>query len=290
MAVTDALAAARGRLGSVETSFECCDTDFLVSASGYRADAAVSRATETARALEARLNAFDPESAVSRLNRTGEVADEHVAHLVRRGLEYEERTGGVFAIQYGEVEHDLKAYIRGDRPAPPETFDAGTVSVDGDHVTASNTLDLNGLAKGYIVERATDELRGFGRIGFVSGGGDMTPPTGPVEVADPGGGRALRVLDTDWNVATSGNYRRTRDGTDHIYDPRTARVGARQESVTVLAERDCTEADALATTLAALDLDAALELAESWSGAEAFVVRDGVFHETEGFENHVLDD
>ena len=49
------------------------------------------------------------------------------------------------------------------------------------------------------------------------------------------------------------------------------------------------EADALATTLAALPLDDALSLAESWANAEALVVHGGVFHTTEGFETHVLD-
>lgn len=61
------------------------------------------------------------------------------------------------------------------------------------------------------------------------------------------------------------------------------RLGSRHESVTVVAERDCMEADALATTIAALPLDDATSLAASWESLEALVVHDGVFHTTEGF-------
>lgn len=292
MAVTTALTtyrrAAYRHLGTAERTFQCCDTAFLVTASGYRADAIVERARETALTLESQLDAFDPGSAVSRLNDDGVVENHHVAWLVRRGLEYHERTGGVFDVHQGRVEHDLKAYLRGDRATLPTTFDGGSVAVDGDRVTADGPVDLNGLAKGYIVDRVADALAGVGRSGFVSGGGDMSPPTGSVAVESPYGDEApLKVLDTDWNVATSGGYRRTRAGVDHVYDPTAERFGARHESVTVVARRDCTEADALATTLAALPLDDALTLAEDWDGLEAFLVHGGVFHTTEGFDAHV---
>jgi thiamine biosynthesis lipoprotein len=49
------------------------------------------------------------------------------------------------------------------------------------------------------------------------------------------------------------------------------------------------EADALATTLAALPLGDAKTLAAEWEGLEALVVHEGVFHTTDGFETHVLD-
>jgi thiamine biosynthesis lipoprotein len=49
------------------------------------------------------------------------------------------------------------------------------------------------------------------------------------------------------------------------------------------------EADALATTLAALPLAKARELASEWEGLEALIIHDGVFHTTDGFETHVLD-
>lgn len=285
-----ALSAAYERLGSATSEFRCCDTSFSARASGIRAQHATVTAQRTVETLESTLNAFAPDSAVCRLNDEGSVRNEHVARLVRRGLEYFDRTDQVFDIHQGRVEHELKAFLRGDSESLPETFDTGSVAVDGDHVETDVPLDLNGLAKGYIVDRATRTLDGPGRTGFVSGGGDMSPPTGPIAIESPyGDDEPLKILDTDWSVATSGDYRRVRSGEDHIYDPTTERIGARHESVTVVARRDCMEADALATTLAALPLDDATSLAAGWSGLEALLVHDGVFHQTDGFSTHVLD-
>jgi thiamine biosynthesis lipoprotein len=284
------LSEAYEQLGETHLEFRCCDTSFRIRAMGVRAATATTAARQTAKELEAQLDAFSPGSAVRRLNDQGAIRNEHVARLVRRGLEYFERTDGAFDIHQGGVEQELKAFLRGDSESIPETFATGTVTVDGDHVSTDVALDLNGLAKGYIVDRAASALDGLGRRGFVSGGGDMSPPTGPIAIESPYGDETpLKTLETDWSVATSGSYRRERNGTDHVYDPTAERIGARHESVTVLARRDCMEADALATTLAALPLSDALSLAGDWDGLEALVVHDGVFHRTDGFQTHVMD-
>jgi len=284
------LASVYERFGDTHREFSCCDTAFRIQATGIRAETAATAARETAESLEAQLNAFDEASAVSQLNREGEIVNEHVARIARRGLEYNDRTEGVFDVHQGRVEHDLKTFLRGDCETPPTEFDIGTIQTSGSHITTDVELDLNGLAKGYIVDRTAETLAGPGRCGFVSGGGDMSPPTGPVAIESPYGDETpLKILDTDWYVATSGGYRRSRNGTDHVYDPTTESLGSRHESVTVVARRDCTEADALATTLAALPLAEARELASEWEGLEALMIHDGVFHTTDGFETHVLD-
>ena len=286
----ESLASLTEQFGDSRTEFDCCDTTFRVRSTGVRADAAVTATRDTAESLEAQLNAFDEASAVSELNRDGTVVNDHVARVVHRGLEYRERTEGVFDIYQGRVEQELKTFLRGDSDTLPTEFDTGAVRVSGPRVTTDVELDLGGLAKGYIVDRASETLAGLGRRGFVSGGGDMSPPTGPVAIESPyGDDTPLKILDTDWHVATSGGYRRSRNGTNHIYDSTTESLGSRHESVTVLARRDCMEADALATTLAASPLSEARELAAEWDGLEALIVHDGVFHTTERFETHVVD-
>jgi len=276
-------------LGLDETRFACCDTDFYVRAEGRGAAGATARAASVARDLESQLNAFDASSAVAELNATGRVENAHVARLVERGLAYRERTDGVFDVVQGDVEHAVKAYIRGESGEPAADFRDGTVAVDGDVVTADCRVDLNGLAKGYLVERAAEAAAGPGRRVMVDGGGDVAHPTGPVAVESPHGGRDLRVLDvgSDGHVATSGRYRRTRGHVDHVYDPTSERRKGRNELATVVAARDTTEADALATVLVALPVDEGLALAESWPGVEAFVLADGTFHETGGFDAYV---
>lgn len=279
------------RLATTSVEFGCCDTRFTVEVRGPGASRAAARAETTARRLESRLDAFDPDSAVARLNETGRVDDAHVARVVRRGLAYRERTGGAFDVLRGHLEHDLKRYIseETDDSPDPERLDVTTeaVTVAGTTVEAEQPLDLNGLAKGYIVDRARAAAGGLARSAFVSGGGDMTPPPGVVAIESPWGGDPLKHLDTDWAVATSAGYRRERGGLDHVYDPQTGAVGSRHDLVTALAVRDCMEADALATALSALSPEDALSLAEEWDGAEALVVHEGVFRRTSGFEDHV---
>ncbi|MFB6169878.1 MAG: FAD:protein FMN transferase [Haloarculaceae archaeon] len=283
-----ALGSLYATVGEETRTFDCCDTTFEVRAEGVRAAAGVAAATRVARDLEGQLNAFDEDSDVARLAREGSVTNEHVATLVRRGLAYEARTDGVFSIRHGATERAVKAYIA-EGGAEPRADDAeAAVSVDGDTVTASRPVDLNGIAKGYLVDRAYRALDAPGRRGFVNGGGDIAGPTGgAIAVESPWGGDPLRVLDTDWAVATSGAYRRRRGGVDHIYRPTEGDVGARNTLVSVVARRDCTEADVLATTCAALHPDDAVALVDGWDGAEAFLVHDGVFHQTEGFDAHV---
>lgn len=284
------LADVAARLGAASTTFECCDTTFTVEVSGPGAQRALDRAERTARRLEAQLDAFDDDSAVARLNDTGHVENEHVARVVRRALALSDRTDGAFDVRRGQLEHALKQYLRGDTATVPDPADAprADVSVDGDTVRASAPLDLNGLAKGYIVDRTHAAAAGLGRTAFVSGGGDMTPPPGVVGIESPWNtDDHLTYLDTDWAVATSGGYRRERAGHDHVYDPREGAIGSRHDIVTVLAERDCATADALATTLSALPHDEALALADGNDGIEALIVTDGVFRRTEGFQEHV---
>lgn len=276
-------------------SFRCCDTIVTLQCRGVRRTKALRDAKTRMHALETTLNAFDETSAVTQLNRTGDVNNEHVALLVERGLEYRDRTEGVFDITNGTFEHDLKTYLRGNRDQPPrfnQSSQAGrrgsdAVTVDGSHVTTDRPLDLNGLAKGYIVDRTAATLNAIGRTGFVNGGGDISSPTGPVEVESPyGDDTGLTILDTTWNIATSAGYNRRRGETEHIYNPRHGRRRSPHDIVTAVAKRDTMEADALATTLAALSLDDALELVDGWPGAEALIVHSGVYHRSRDFEAH----
>ncbi len=236
--------------------------------------------------LQAILDAFDPASAVSRLNRDGSVDDPTVAAVVRRALEVGVRTQGAFDIRQGRLEHAIKSYLRGDKPAHFPRPMPNAVLVQGDAVRAEGALDLNGIAKGWMADRVRERMAAVGaEDAFVDAGGDLTPPPGPVAVETPGG-HLLAVLRTSWSVATSGNANRRRGPVDHIYDPRTGRAGARHDQVTVLARRDTAEADALATTLCSLPRTEAWRLADQWDGIEAlFVHRDKVWW-TRGFLAH----
>ena len=132
---------------------------------------------------------------------------------------------------------------------------------------AAITLDLNGIAKGYGVDRLAATLEAFGISSFLVGiDGEMRAsglrPDGKpwsIAVEQPDYGRRLvhsvLVLE-DAAVATSGDYRHwvevNRRRLSHTMDPhRGAPLSTSPASVTVVA-RTCAEADAWATALMVL--------------------------------------
>lgn len=271
----------------VVDDFRACDTAWRIAASGPRAHHGVRAARARVHALEARLNAFDERSAVAQLAREGRVEDEHVAALVRRAIAYRARTRGAFDVARGTLERRVKARVRGGDAGDLDDAPAARYRVSGDVVTCDAPLDLNGIAKGYIVDQAQRALESTGARGFVDGGGDIAGATGPVEIESPyDASRALGVLDTRWCIATSSGAKRRRGAISHLYDARTGRVGARHDQVTVVARRDCTEADVLATTLAILPYDEGRALVDAWPGVEALWVDGGTLRASRGFGDH----
>lgn len=209
-----------------------------------------------------------------------------------------EVTGGLFDPTIGSVTR-LWDFYRG--AAPPEAdslkaalravgmgaFLARLGSPDAARAGAGldYVLDVGGVAKGYALELAADEIR---RLGFpaalLNAGGDIK-----IVGEKPGGGRwriAIRhprerdalvgCLEVGpVSVATSGDYERcfVRDRTryHHILDPRTGMPSRGSVSVTVVG-RDAGFCDALATGLFVMHGDRALALAESLPGIEAVFI------------------
>ncbi|WP_249361549.1 FAD:protein FMN transferase [Haloterrigena sp. H1] len=216
MSLADTLTSARTRLGDARLEFRCCDTDFTVQMTGYRAEVAAERARQTALSLEAELNAFDSESEVARLNRTGRVENEHVARLVRRRPRVSERTDGVFDIQQGAVEHDLKAYLRGDRKTVSATV--------RDRIGARRRRSRRHRRRNSTSTALAEGLHRRSRGPLRDGAGPTRlrqrrwryvaadwPDRCRESVRDS---RPLKVLETDWSVATSGTIAGSADGID----------------------------------------------------------------------------
>lgn len=131
-------------------------------------------------------------------------------------------------------------------------------------------VDLDGIAKGYVVDRALAAVSGT-TSALVNIGGDLAcrgtvtvaieDPTTPYDNAPP----LTRVTITDRALATSGTARRGM----HIRDPRTGRP-ASVASATVVAS-DAMTADALATIAGILPPDDACAFVES-HGASCLIV------------------
>jgi len=139
-------------------------------------------------------------------------------------------------------------------------------------------FDLNGIAKGYGVDRLTEAARGFGIEGALlaidgelralGSQTDGLPWVVAVETPDPDRRTVHSILElTDTAVATSGDYRHWVDVGDrrlgHTMDPRRGMpLSAAPGSVTVLADQ-CMHADAWATAMMVLGEKQGEALAET---------------------------
>ncbi len=174
--------------------------------------------------------------------------------------------------------------------------------LDGNTVTLDDprsSIDLGGIAKGYVADRLKEFLVGKGvESGYINLGGNMlTIGTKPGDVPWNIGirrpfGEASDTITTvkvdGLSVVTSGTYERCfeKDGTiyHHILDPASGYpVWNGLSSVTILSESSV-DGDALSTSCFVLGLDRGMELVESLDGVEAlFITDDEELHYSTGF-------
>ncbi len=223
---------------------------------------------------------------------------ERLRHVLRLGLEIGRASGGAFDIGMGDA---VTAWGFGPEAAAPDGIRAAmeaprrpaheVLEFDGDRVrkAAPIALDLNGIAKGYGVDRLAETLRDHGvKDALVGIDGEMRSlglrPDGKawtiaVEAPDPELRAPHSILALqDAAVATSGDYRHWVEVQGrrlaHTMDPkRGAPLVASPASVTVVT-RTCAEADAWATALMVLGKDRGAAVARR-SGLDAlFLMRD----------------
>ncbi len=267
------------------------------SASFYAPDGLDSEAVR--QALQAAVNEVDtqmstwnPNSDLMRLNagRAGTWVSVPPCLVEVLGLAFDigRASGGAFDVGVGTAvrawgfgpeavdEARIRKALEMQHPPAHEIVD---LDVDGGRVRrlAPVDLDLNGIAKGYGVDRLAAVLHGFGiASGLVGIDGEMRTfglhPGGEpwviaVEAPDPDRRAPHSILALqDAAVATSGDYRHWLMAggrrLSHTMNPRRgAPLPEPPASVTVIA-RTCAEADAWATALMVLGPKAGTQLAE----------------------------
>jgi thiamine biosynthesis lipoprotein len=252
--------------------------------------------------VDAQMSTWKPDSDLMRINAVpvGQwvPAPARLRHVLGLGLEIGRASGGAFDIGMGDA---VTAWGFGPKSAAPDGIRAAmeaprgpsheVLELDGDHVrkAAPVTLDLNGIAKGYGVDRLAETLHDHGVTDALVGiDGEMRAmglrPDGAawtiaVEAPDPERRAPHSILALqDAAVATSGDYRHWVEvqgrRLSHTMDPRRgAPLIASLASVTVVA-RSCAEADAWATALMVLGPDRGAALARKRGLDALFLLRD----------------
>lgn len=242
--------------------------------------------------VDAQMSSWKPDSDLNRLNdaRPGDwiVLPDRLLGVLAAGLAIGAASNGAFDIGMGDAvaawgfgpETADEALIKAARLASRSpAHDALEIDQAGGRATkhADLRLDLNGIAKGYGVDRLTDVAREHGMTaGLFAIDGELralgTQPDGrawTVAVEAPAfDARAPHSMIElcDAAVATSGDYRHWIDvgsrRLSHTMDPRLGMPLAQSPaSVTVIA-RDCMSADAWATAMMVLGEARGLPLAE----------------------------
>ena len=294
-------------------TFHAFDTVCAVSADVD--DAALAQVEALCSRYELLLSRFNPQSKLFALNAAaGAWVDvgEELAHVLRLALGYCERTGGLFDITMGSVCRlwDFKREVVPDAAAVSEALaHVGWrgVQVDGCCVKLADahaTVDLGGIAKGYIADRVIDALRAAGATsGVVNLGGNVVCLGSKLDGSTwnvglrapvPSGGTLQTASFASMavcgkSVVTSGVYERafTRDGRvlHHILDPRTGMPAATDVlSATVVSDASL-DGDGYTTALVIMGAERALDFAEAIPGIEAVLLTtDGHLFHTSGIQ------
>lgn len=279
----------------------------VIHGSQARAEDAIGAALAEMDRLVAILNRFDGASALSELNRHGQIEGPppELARVVARALSYHRLSRGVFDASVLPLVDLLRAGRPGDgrhhfsdsgRAREPDAQDlrAALELVGSEHIELTGraigfkrsgmSITLDGIAKGYIVDEvaATLERKGV-RSYLINAGGDirtagskenLLPWT--VAVQDPDKQDDFPdVLELhDGAVATSGSYEIYFDRErlfHHIVSSRTGRSPLLNSSVSVLAPTTMA-ADALATALFVMEPVEGLRFIESRPFCECLIV------------------
>lgn len=256
---------------------------------------------EMCRRYETLFSASVRTSDVSKINRnTGSFVevDSETAALIKTGIKYYNLSDGHFDLTVGNLS-SLWDFSSGKNIVPKDSLikealkgvDGSRIAVKENKVTLTSpnaSLDLGGIAKGYIADKIKEYLISEGvNSGIIDLGGNIlligSKPDGSyynIGIKEPFSkdNNAIAVIKTcDKSIVSSGNYERyfyASDGTlyHHILDTKTGYpVTNGLNSVTVISDLS-TDGDALSTSCFSLGLTDGLKLIESLDNVEAVFI------------------
>jgi len=273
-------------------------TMILIHPSKTEAQEAIGRAFEEIYRLEGLMNSFDDSTAVGSLNRQGSLIGipSEVLEVIRSSLRYHGVTGGNFDITVKPVIELFSCASQGksrypDKREIEEAFGlvgSSKIEINGRDIRFRQPgmgITLDGIAKGYIVDRASALLSRYNiRNHLINAGGDIRARGSQqgnrpwkVAVQDPQKkGEYPDIIHlNDGAIATSGNYEVYFDSermSHHIVDPKTGLSPMMSTSVSVLA-KTAMEADAFSTSVFVMGHEAGTRFIDSRPGCESLVLQ-----------------
>ncbi len=248
---------------------------------------------EIDREAKASMSIFDPNSLLSAINRNEQDgADKHIIYNIALAKKLSQISNGAYDITIKPLT-DAWGFGRekGERREP--NIDSllafighDKLNIEGKRVIKQDPriqIDLNSIAKGYVVDMVAERLESLGIVDYmINIGGELRckgknprDAKWTIGIETPYDGNMAmdsfeKIISIDnVAVATSGNYRRfyiNEEGQKivHTIDPRTGySVVSTLLSATVVA-KECALADAAATMFMALGSDEALEVAKRY--------------------------
>jgi len=269
---------------------------------------------------------YKPDSELSKVNQEAfknqVKVSEQLFGILSKSIAFSRKTDGAFDITVGplvDLLHD--AGKKGIQPTEGEITQAKArvgfekLILDGENKTVKFAvdgmrLDLGGIAKGYSVDRAVEEMKKCGALGgLVAAAGDIrvfgTPPGGKnawlIGLQDPDKASdsidAVNTLLTlhlkDMAISTSGDYRRSTEikgeKYNHIIDTKRGIGSSNFTSVTVIAPY-AIDTDALATAISVMGIEKGLELIKTIPQTDAILIPAQNHHKiikTEGVKKYL---
>ena len=256
----------------------------LLTEDNYQAGRIFQKVWKGIEEEEESLSIFKEESEISRINSNagdwvrvkGEVVD-----LIEMGLNYGKLSDGAFNIAIGPLTRLYRRAKETGKPPPPSEIKRAKelcllkdlfLDKRNNRVKLGKkgmSLDLGGIAKGYIIDKAVNLLKGEGiKGGMINIGGDLVcfgKKEWKIGVRDPfSNDRIIASFNVrNKGVATSGDYERNfyLKGKFYHYliSPQSGKPTKELKSATIIADT-ATKADALATAVFILGKEKGLKL------------------------------
>ncbi|MDO8427293.1 MAG: FAD:protein FMN transferase [Deltaproteobacteria bacterium] len=282
-----------------------------------RFDAASDAAFDEIKRLEALFSSYMPESDVSRISREAGLrpvkVSPEVTEVAGKAIGVADISGGAFDPTVGALSKvwgpsGEKGYVPSKEEVGRLLPLVGYKEMEIDKASSTiflrkkgMALNLGGIAKGYIIDKAAQVLKANGvERGIIHAGGDMVVFQEDEErqfiigIQHP---REKKLLGEahlyNGAVATSGDYERffIKDGVryHHILDPKTGFPATRSIAVTIIA-KDPAIADGLSTAVFVLGPKEGMGLIGKIDGAEGAITgADGKVTVSKGFEGWLAD-